>query len=554
MSEFVRIIDPSGKTIRNDLYNSPPDTVSYIIFEDGGLIKAKNGRSGQIEFCGSDAATVIQQAINALTNGGLVFVKSGTYIFSTAQLVKDDYRKYGIYLKSNVALICEKETVFKLADGLYENAFTLIGVEDDVENVLIEGVEIDGNYANNNRGSSVWSSRTDGPYTHCGIKIECMHGTLTKNIKIRDVYVHDTLGGGIIVGNNVEDVTVKDCRVKNSLLAHLLYTNGNVDVIFENVVTEGFYADGAWVTGYGTYPPYTYNPTFINVKYVNFAANPNGYGQDFLVDNRISTKYAEFRRCKIDLTGMENVIVNVFLNKGQGTKYIDCEFKGVTTPAAARFIRLHEILNEEAPEIIGCRFFDFGASTDVFSVVYATGSFNGLKFKDCKVISSVDGSRGLQLIAGDDVTMEKIEIAGNLFDVVTNPLRFSQSGTGVIRDMIITDNRFLSSNIWFSGNVDYYNLVNNYLEIAPTLTGTHIEVEDNIGYVTENSGTATIPAGSTSVTVSHGLAAAPSKVLVTPIGDPGDRFWVANIGSSSFDIVVATAPAADIDFYWQAEV
>ena len=67
MSEFVRIIDPSGKTLRNDLYNSPPDAVSYIIFKDGGLIKAKNGRTGQIEFSGTDAATVIQQALNALT-------------------------------------------------------------------------------------------------------------------------------------------------------------------------------------------------------------------------------------------------------------------------------------------------------------------------------------------------------------------------------------------------------------------------------------------------------------------------------------------------------
>ncbi len=67
MSEFVRIIDPSGKTLRNDLYNSPPDAVSYIIFKDGGLIKAKNGRTGQIEFSGKDAATVIQSALNALT-------------------------------------------------------------------------------------------------------------------------------------------------------------------------------------------------------------------------------------------------------------------------------------------------------------------------------------------------------------------------------------------------------------------------------------------------------------------------------------------------------
>ena len=84
--------------------------------------------------------------------------------------------------------------------------------------------------------------------------------------------------------------------------------------------------------------------------------------------------------------------------------------------------------------------------------------------------------------------------------------------------------------------------------------GSGTVIKNNVGYATENKGTATIPAGSTSVTVSHGLAAAPSKVLVTPIGDPGDRFWVANVDADSFDIVLATAPSEDKSFYWHAEV
>jgi len=77
---------------------------------------------------------------------------------------------------------------------------------------------------------------------------------------------------------------------------------------------------------------------------------------------------------------------------------------------------------------------------------------------------------------------------------------------------------------------------------------------NNPDFITENSGTATISAGNTSITVNHGLAGTPSKVLVTPIGDPGDRFWVANITNTSFDIVVATAPTVDVDFCWQAKV
>jgi hypothetical protein len=54
---------------------------SYLIFkDDAGNIYAKNGRTGQINFPGTDAATVIQQAIDALVGkGGRIFIQSGTY-------------------------------------------------------------------------------------------------------------------------------------------------------------------------------------------------------------------------------------------------------------------------------------------------------------------------------------------------------------------------------------------------------------------------------------------------------------------------------------------
>ena len=87
--------------------------------------------------------------------------------------------------------------------------------------------------------------------------------------------------------------------------------------------------------------------------------------------------------------------------------------------------------------------------------------------------------------------------------------------------------------------------------IAITTTKPYI-IRRNIGYRTESSGVATISAGSTRVTVSHGLASAPSKVLVTPLGNI--RVWVENITSTSFDIVTDTAPATDTKVAWLAEV
>ena len=78
-------------------------------------------------------------------------------------------------------------------------------------------------------------------------------------------------------------------------------------------------------------------------------------------------------------------------------------------------------------------------------------------------------------------------------------------------------------------------------------------VKENYGYLTENSGTATIPAGSTRVTVEHGLVSAPTKVLVTPKANIG-AVWVENITDTSFVIVCETAPASDVEVMWYAEV
>ena len=52
----------------------PEEVASYIIFTDGARYYAKNGLTGRIDFSGTDAATVIQNAVNS-TKNGRVFVR-----------------------------------------------------------------------------------------------------------------------------------------------------------------------------------------------------------------------------------------------------------------------------------------------------------------------------------------------------------------------------------------------------------------------------------------------------------------------------------------------
>jgi len=95
---------------------------------------------------------------------------------------------------------------------------------------------------------------------------------------------------------------------------------------------------------------------------------------------------------------------------------------------------------------------------------------------------------------------------------------------------------------------------NRFADGSVTDLGTNNVIRDNKGYVTEASGTATIPAGATSVTVSHGLAATPGKVIVTPRNTAVGDCAVTARDATSFTITCETAPAADVAVDWCAEV
>jgi len=75
-------------------------------------------------------------------------------------------------------------------------------------------------------------------------------------------------------------------------------------------------------------------------------------------------------------------------------------------------------------------------------------------------------------------------------------------------------------------------------------------VEDNLGYVTENSGNATITA-STSVVVNHGLVGTPTSVQITRSAVGMGDFYVDTLTSTQFTIHVGNSGTWTL--YWYAE-
>ena len=69
------------------------------------------------------------------------------------------------------------------------------------------------------------------------------------------------------------------------------------------------------------------------------------------------------------------------------------------------------------------------------------------------------------------------------------------------------------------------------------------------------TGTATITAGTTTVEVTHGLAATPTHVLLSPTTATGGKdFYVSAKGATTFTITIDSAHSADISFDWSAVI
>ena len=124
------------------------ETASYVIYKQGNVIYAKNGETGAVEFSGTDAATVIQQAIDALTSGGKIFIKAGTYTLTNSLTLKPGVSIEGVFpRRKNIepgapdgsAAVIEGGTVFEAAssDIVALTGNNLIGVE--LRNLAFKG-------------------------------------------------------------------------------------------------------------------------------------------------------------------------------------------------------------------------------------------------------------------------------------------------------------------------------------------------------------------------------------------------------------------------------
>jgi hypothetical protein len=104
--------------------------------------------------------------------------------------------------------------------------------------------------------------------------------------------------------------------------------------------------------------------------------------------------------------------------------------------------------------------------------------------------------------------------------------------------------------IVLNSGADNNEITSNEISTTSPITnsGASNTIKGNTGYITENTGTATVPNAATYIDVTHGLSATPaaSRIIVTPTNNLGNaaKYWIDNIGTTTFRINVDADPGA----------
>jgi hypothetical protein len=113
-----------------------------------------------------------------------------------------------------------------------------------------------------------------------------------------------------------------------------------------------------------------------------------------------------------------------------------------------------------------------------------------------------------------------------------------------------------NSNGIITGNVFHDTAVNGVFYFNPR--GSSI-IENNVGYVTKNGGTATFSGDGTTTQfkIAHGLASTPSTVTVTPASSAASGSFYVTVDATYIYVNYVTAPPAgtnNVVLYWSARI
>jgi hypothetical protein len=537
---------------------------------------------------GSNDTSLVQLAEDYINNlgGGSLYFKKGSYRFNSS------VRTY-----SNIEHIAEKGVVINLYGG--SNAFVI------------------GNNGTPNTGSATADpADTYQNISFYGFEFNLQGKTASalgmycvKNLRIERNYIHNSGGYGVYI-INCSDVWVQDNIIGDLIAAGTYACVQFKGVVRGWIVNNHLYnaCQGAGNQGIDSHPSSDVyarngeNNHYIG-NYVEQCAqgiNCEDNNSEILANTILNTKGGTGG---ITLIGTPtNVIIESNIIDGAQT----ASMPGITLKYATIGTKNIKIANNIIKNMTGYGIYAFPDDTTADCVIdlriignaiqdngnsgiFSSSKLRGLVIRHNKIKNSAAGTHGVfcrtnNAIISDNQIFDDQPVAtqqdGIIIDgasgceirnnrIYNNTLNQIHLTTGTQSGTIIENNTLLggtrglkfdnssNDNSKITGNY-FANSSSSAISISGSSVGSNVMLRNNYGYITENSGTATIPSSSTSVVVTHGLSKTPTlkdiAVIIgaNPTNDPGN-IWVDTITSTQFTINCRNNPgASNLSLAWKA--
>jgi len=484
---------------------------SAIVYKDDGEVRADDweGRKIAKGEAAADDANVIQSAVDAVANsgGGKVLIKSGVYYISHYIRPKNYVWLAGEGMRAT-KLVSTADLYGKPLIGAYTNTEPPTSLDNPLVGVKISDIEIDGS---NSLGKGIFFQY----YKFCVFE---------------NVYVHDCYATGF--GNDGGYAVVyNSCIAENNGRGELSsgchgFGIGTGAYEQEATVLVNCFASGNYRAGF------TFERVFGHaesgyLKFINCYSYNNTWGFAFTASN-------------IDpVSPVKTMIINCdAVNNKQTGIYLYMW--------AQELIIKNNIVvgNKLGIDCSGHR----GRQVVISGNLISESTYYGIRFRgrNAVILGNIIYSNGrdgvrIEGVGGDDVPGGEINFVNNIVfnngaEATGDGLRIDGSFTGeAVENVLVAHNRFFDDQespsqrygITLKPTISGIIIKNNYFygnSAAPIYQPELASIiEGNVGYITENSGTATFSGDGTTkdfLIGAHGLAITdPSKIVVkiTPV-------------------------------------
>lgn len=504
------------------------DNCSYIVFTDGTTYYSKSGETGAIGFSGTAAHTVIRNTELALTSGGKICVKAGTYTLTASVKPVSNVIIQGEGIGNTIFSVSGNVGAFVKNDGTAMSNFALMDMTIDGNGSTENLINFASNAANFDIIRVEVKDAADFLAFQVGDVRDSIFDTNTGGFDmVAGIYTGSEIVGNTFKNGGAQGLTTGDGQ--NITISHNFFTNiatkaislESIDNPIRNILIANnvFKNSGSTDIQLHRTTHAIGNMTIVGniAKSIVLGTNGQSHG-NVVTGNKLAS---------IQVNGFYNIVSN---NQFNGS--------GNTSEGA---VILWE--NTGWNRIIGN------------TVMNSKGAGIWLRDSDNNV---VQGNLLINNGQNTNNTSDAIHIVN--FGGATPDNNIIQGNT-VIPSASGNKVRYGINHASGSNNIIADNqLVGTFATAAMNLAGGGAStafVHHNKGFVTEARNTGAISSGNTNANVTHGLSYTPSATDCTvewrenPDTDP-TVMWLSDFTSTQFRINIPASPGASgLDFAWQ---